>query len=57
MPAPVHFDGPLGGEAWSPEAQDELGVFLGDLDTQATRFDERRAALLARRAAGASSRA
>ncbi|MDV9192121.1 acyl-ACP desaturase [Streptomyces sp. SR27] len=39
------------------KAQDELGVFLGDLDTQAARFDERRAALLARRAAGASSRA
>ncbi|WP_405361519.1 acyl-ACP desaturase [Kitasatospora sp. NBC_00085] len=33
------------------QAQDELGVFLGGLDAQATRFDERQAALLARRAA------
>ncbi|WP_377269008.1 acyl-ACP desaturase [Peterkaempfera sp. SMS 1(5)a] len=32
-------------------AQEELGAFLDGLDTQATRFDERRAALLARRAA------
>ncbi|MFJ9952031.1 acyl-ACP desaturase [Kitasatospora sp. NPDC091207] len=32
-------------------AQDELGVFLGGLDAQATKFDERQAALLARRAA------
>jgi len=32
-------------------AQDELGAFLGNLDAQATRFDERRAAILARRAA------
>ncbi|MFF4585338.1 acyl-ACP desaturase [Streptomyces sp. NPDC001388] len=30
-------------------AQQELGEFLGDLRTQATRFDERRAAILARR--------
>ena len=32
-------------------AQEELGRFLAELDTQATRFDERRAAFLARRAA------
>ncbi|MFE7316870.1 acyl-ACP desaturase [Streptomyces sp. NPDC057555] len=32
-------------------AQEELGVFLEDLDTQARRFDERQAAILARRAA------
>ncbi|MFC5910105.1 acyl-ACP desaturase [Streptacidiphilus monticola] len=32
-------------------AQEELGLFLGGLDSQATRFDERRAALLARREA------
>ncbi len=33
------------------KAQQELGEFLGSLDAQATRFDERRAAILARRAA------
>lgn len=33
------------------KAQQELGEFLGSLDTQATRFDERRTAVLARRAA------
>ncbi|MET9885581.1 acyl-ACP desaturase [Streptomyces sp. NPDC006430] len=33
------------------EAQQELGDFLAGLDTQAARFDERRAAILARRAA------
>ncbi|MFJ6216343.1 acyl-ACP desaturase [Streptomyces sp. NPDC092296] len=33
------------------QAQQELGFFLEGLDTQATRFDERRAAFLARRAA------
>ncbi|WEV27830.1 acyl-ACP desaturase [Streptomyces sp. 71268] len=32
-------------------AQEELGMFMGGLDEQATRFDERREALLARRAA------
>ncbi|MEW1658130.1 acyl-ACP desaturase [Streptomyces sp. NPDC093707] len=32
-------------------AQEELGVFLEDLDAQARRFDERQAAILARRAA------
>ncbi|MEV5379729.1 acyl-ACP desaturase [Streptomyces nondiastaticus] len=32
-------------------AQEELGLFMGGLDDQATKFDERRAALLARRAA------
>jgi acyl-[acyl-carrier-protein] desaturase len=31
------------------QAQDEIGVFMGGLDDQAKRFDERRAALLARR--------
>ncbi len=35
-------------------AQEELGMFMGGLDEQATRFDERREALLARRAARAS---
>ncbi|MEU1626350.1 acyl-ACP desaturase [Streptomyces sp. NPDC020096] len=30
-------------------AQDEIGLFMGGLDDQAKRFDERRAALLARR--------
>jgi acyl-[acyl-carrier-protein] desaturase len=30
-------------------AQEEIGLFMGGLDGQATRFDERRAALLARR--------
>ncbi|WP_259472113.1 acyl-ACP desaturase [Streptomyces shenzhenensis] len=33
------------------KAQEELGVHLAELDAQATRFDERRAAILARRAA------
>ncbi|MGW7404292.1 acyl-ACP desaturase [Streptomyces sp. NPDC054833] len=33
------------------KAQEELGVHLAELDAQATRFDERRAAVLARRAA------
>lgn len=32
-------------------AQEELGAFMGGLDAQATKFDDRRAALLARRAA------
>ncbi|MEU3964060.1 acyl-ACP desaturase [Streptomyces buecherae] len=32
-------------------AQEELGMYMGGLDEQATRFDERREALLARRAA------
>jgi acyl-[acyl-carrier-protein] desaturase len=32
-------------------AQEELGLFMGGLDGQARKFDERRAALLARRAA------
>ncbi|WKX70340.1 acyl-ACP desaturase [Streptomyces sp. XD-27] len=36
------------------QAQEELGLFLGGLDDQATKFDERRAALLARRAARAA---
>lgn len=35
------------------QAQQELGLFMGGLNDQATRFDERRAALLARRAARA----
>ncbi|WP_225848083.1 acyl-ACP desaturase [Streptomyces sp. HPF1205] len=34
-------------------AQEELGLFMGGLNEQAARFDERRAALLARRAARA----
>ncbi|MBD0739790.1 acyl-ACP desaturase [Streptomyces sp. CBMA29] len=33
------------------QAQQELGLFMGGLNDQATRFDERREALLARRAA------
>ncbi|GAA3368414.1 acyl-ACP desaturase [Streptomyces sannanensis] len=33
------------------KAQQELGEFLGSLDAQATRFDDRRAVILARRAA------
>jgi acyl-[acyl-carrier-protein] desaturase len=37
-------------------AQQELGMYLTGLDVQATRFDERRAALLARRAAAAEKR-
>lgn len=44
----LHLSG-LGAEGL--KAQQELGEFLGSLDTQATRFDERRAAILARRAA------
>ncbi|MFF7154821.1 acyl-ACP desaturase [Streptomyces sp. NPDC008139] len=35
------------------QAQQELGLFMGGLNEQATRFDERREALLARRAARA----
>jgi acyl-[acyl-carrier-protein] desaturase len=35
------------------KAQEELGFFMGELDAQACKFDERRAALLARRAARA----
>ncbi len=34
------------------QAQDEIGLFMGGLDDQAKRFDERRAALLARRRNG-----
>jgi hypothetical protein len=30
-------------------AQDEIGMFMGELNDQAARFDERREALLARR--------
>ncbi|MEU3354761.1 acyl-ACP desaturase [Streptomyces sp. NPDC037389] len=33
------------------QAQEELGLFMDDLDTQARKFDERRAAIMARRAA------
>lgn len=33
------------------KARQELGEFLGSPDTQATRFDERRTVILARRAA------
>ncbi|WP_354642608.1 acyl-ACP desaturase [Kitasatospora camelliae] len=36
------------------QAQEELGLFLDGLNTQATKFDERQAALLARRAARAA---
>ncbi|MEV6329946.1 acyl-ACP desaturase [Streptomyces sp. NPDC051909] len=43
----LHLSG-LGPEGL--KAQEELGGFLGSLDTQAARFDERRAAILARRA-------
>ncbi|GAA2818002.1 acyl-ACP desaturase [Kitasatospora paracochleata] len=43
--------GPVG-----QQAQDELGVFLDGLDSQATKFDERQAALLARRAAAAAAK-
>jgi acyl-[acyl-carrier-protein] desaturase len=39
------------------QAQQELGVFLEGLDTQATRFDERQAAILARRQAAQERRA
>ncbi|MFF7638616.1 acyl-ACP desaturase [Kitasatospora sp. NPDC008050] len=39
------------------QAQQELGLYLDGLDTQATRFDERQAALLARRAEAAERRA
>ncbi|MGW7690138.1 acyl-ACP desaturase [Streptomyces asiaticus] len=35
------------------EAQEELGLYMGGLDDQATKFDERRQALLARRRARA----
>jgi acyl-[acyl-carrier-protein] desaturase len=35
------------------KAQEELGFFMGELNAQATKFDERREALLARRAARA----
>ncbi|WP_152645571.1 acyl-ACP desaturase [Streptacidiphilus albus] len=38
------------------QAQQELGMYLEGLDTQATRFDERRAALLARRAAAQAAK-
>jgi acyl-[acyl-carrier-protein] desaturase len=38
------------------QAQQELGMYLEGLDAQASRFDERRAALLARRAAAAAKR-
>lgn len=44
----LHLTG-LGPEG--PKAQQELGEFLGSPDTQATRFDERRTVILARRAA------
>jgi acyl-[acyl-carrier-protein] desaturase len=37
------------------KAQEELGFFMGELNAQAVKFDERREALLARRAARASS--
>jgi acyl-[acyl-carrier-protein] desaturase len=33
------------------KAQEELGFYMGELDSQAKKFDERREALLARRAA------
>jgi acyl-[acyl-carrier-protein] desaturase len=39
------------------QAQQELGAYLAGLDAQATRFDERRAALLARRAANKAEQA
>ncbi|MCG6497487.1 acyl-ACP desaturase [Kitasatospora sp. A2-31] len=38
------------------QAQDELGAFLGGLDAQARKFEERQAALLARRAARAGTK-
>ncbi|MBQ0985800.1 acyl-ACP desaturase [Streptomyces sp. F63] len=37
------------------KAQEELGLYMGGLDAQARKFDERREALLARRAARAAS--
>ncbi|MEU4685967.1 acyl-ACP desaturase [Streptomyces xinghaiensis] len=37
------------------KAQEELGMYMGGLDAQATKFDERREALLARRAARKAS--
>jgi acyl-[acyl-carrier-protein] desaturase len=37
------------------KAQEELGFFMGELNAQAVKFDERREALLARRAARAAS--
>ncbi|MCC5036393.1 acyl-ACP desaturase [Streptomyces sp. WAC 00631] len=37
------------------KAQEELGMYMGGLDEQATKFDERREALLARRAARKAS--
>ncbi|WP_030543177.1 acyl-ACP desaturase [Streptomyces albus] len=37
------------------KAQEELGMYMGGLDAQATKFDERREALLARRAARRAS--
>jgi acyl-[acyl-carrier-protein] desaturase len=45
----------LGPEGLS--AQQELGDFLGQLDSQARKFDERQAAVAARRAAGRTARA
>ncbi|KAK1179262.1 acyl-ACP desaturase [Streptomyces sp. NBS 14/10] len=36
------------------KAQEELGLYMGGLDAQATKFDERREAMLARRAARAA---
>ena len=38
------------------QAQQELGMYLEGLDAQAARFDERRAALLARRAASQAAK-
>jgi acyl-[acyl-carrier-protein] desaturase len=38
------------------QAQQELGMYLDGLDAQATKFDERRAALLARRAAAQAAK-
>ncbi len=40
---------PSGLGAEGLRAQDEIGMFMGELNDQATRFDERREALLARR--------
>jgi acyl-[acyl-carrier-protein] desaturase len=39
------------------QAQQELGLFLDGLDAQATKFDERQAAILARRQAAQERRA
>jgi acyl-[acyl-carrier-protein] desaturase len=50
----LRFLGVLEIDGFGPEglqAQEELGQFVGDLDAQAVKFDERREALLARRAA------